>query len=201
MLDKPLQQILQKPLKPFSKFFLNFLTPNQMTFLGLIIGIFMCFFIFFEQYFVALFFLLANRIADALDGSMARINGITPLGGYLDIVFDFIIYAGFVLSFGISKEHFTTVSLVLLFSYIGTASTFLSEAAIMAKTKYNTDNKILPKSIYYGSGMVEGFETILYMTFCLIFPNQFILISSIFAVMCFITFFSRIYIAYNRYNS
>lgn len=201
MLDKPLQQILQKPLKPFSKFFLNFLTPNQMTFLGLIIGIFMCFFIFFEQYLVALFFLLANRIADALDGSMARINGLTPLGGYLDIVFDFIIYAGFVLSFGISKEHFTTISLVLLFSYIGTASTFLSEAAIMAKTKYNTENNlILPKSIYYGSGMVEGFETILYMIFCLIFPNQFILISSIFAVMCFITFISRIFIAY-RYNS
>jgi len=43
----------------------------------------------------ALVLLLLGRLADGLDGEIARINGSTDAGAFLDIVLDFIFYALF----------------------------------------------------------------------------------------------------------
>ena len=43
--------------------------------------------------------LLASRLADGLDGAVARARGKTDFGGYLDIVCDFAFYAAVPLAF------------------------------------------------------------------------------------------------------
>ncbi len=204
MFDRQIQNFTQKPLIIISKLFLKFLKPNQMTILGFVLGIFMCILIFFQFYFAALALLLLNRFCDGLDGTMARLTSPTPLGGYLDIVSDFTIYSGFVLSFGLSNSSYTNLSMIILFLYIGTGTTFLAKAAIKTQldkiSETNDAFKELPKSFHYTSGLVEGTETIIFMVLCLLLPNFFILISIIFGILCLITFISRVIVCYIEFN-
>ena len=204
MFDHKFQKITQKPLIILAKPFLKIINPNQMTILGFVFGIFMCLSIFFQLYLFALVLLILNRLCDGLDGVMARLTTPTPLGGYLDIVFDFTIYSGFVLAFGLSNSSYTTISMLLLFFYIGTGTTFLAKAAIrpqLEKISKKTELiEDLPKSFYYTSGLVEGAETIIFMVLCLLLPSFFVFISVIFGILCLVTFISRIFVFYVEFN-
>jgi phosphatidylglycerophosphate synthase len=129
---------------------------------------------------------------------MARLQTPTPLGGYLDIVLDFLIYGGFVLSFGITEQNNSLLSMVLLFCYIGTGSTFLAKAAILPSLTNQNLNEEIPKSFHYAVGLVEGTETIVFMVLCLLFPNFFIYFSFIFIILCLITIVFRIIVCYKE---
>src|SRR6056300_1873620 len=157
MFDRQIQKYTQKPLRSIALLFLKFISPNQMTLLGFGFGVLMCVSIVIDQYLIAIIFLFLNRLSDGLDGAMARLKNPTPLGGYLDIVFDFLIYGGFVLSFGITEQNNTFLSMVLLFCYLGTGSTFLAKATILPSLTNQNLNEI-PKSFHYAVGLIEGTE-------------------------------------------
>ena len=198
MIDRLIQKNTQKPLKYFAKLFLKFISPNKMTLIGFGFGVLMCFSIIIDQYLIAIIFLFLNRLSDGLDGAMARLQTPTPLGGYLDIVLDFLIYGGFVLSFGITEQNNTLLSMVLLFCYIGTGSTFLARAAILPSLTNQNLNEEIPKSFHYAVGLIEGTETIIFMVLCLLFPNLFIYFSLIFIILCLITIVFRIIVCYKE---
>ena len=174
-----------------------------MTILGFIFGLFVCILVYFQFYLLALVLLIVNRFCDGLDGTMARLTIPTPLGGYLDIVFDFIIYSGFVLAFGLSSSNYTIISMVLLFLYIGTGTTFLAQAALQTQLDKvparSESNQKLAKSFYYSSGLIEGTETFIFMVLCLLLPNFYIFISIIFGILCLITFISRVVVCYKEF--
>jgi phosphatidylglycerophosphate synthase len=198
MFDRQIQKYTQKLLQSIAKLFLKFISPNHMTLIGFGFGVLMCLSIIIDQYLLAVFFLFLNRLSDGLDGTMARLQTPTPLGGYLDIVLDFLIYGGFVLSFGITEQNNTLLSMVLLFCYIGTGSTFLAKAAIMPSLTKQNLNEEIPKSFHYAVGLVEGTETIVFMVLCLLFPNLFIYFSFIFIILCLITIVFRIIVCYKE---
>ena len=198
MFDRQIQKFTQKPLQYIAKLFLKFISPNHMTLIGFSFGVLMCLSIIIDQYLLAVIFLFLNRLSDGLDGVMARLQTPTPLGGYLDIVLDFLIYGGFVLSFGITEQNNTLLSMVLLFCYIGTGSTFLAKAAILPSLTNQNLNEEIPKSFHYAVGLVEGTETIVFMVLCLLFPNLFIYFSFIFIILCLITIVFRIIVCYKE---
>ena len=198
MFDRQIQKYTQKPLQYIAKLFLKFISPNHMTLIGFSFGVLMCLSIIIDQYLIATIFLFLNRLSDGLDGSMARLQTPTPLGGYLDIVLDFLIYGGFVLSFGITEQNNTLLSMILLFCYIGTGSTFLAKAAILPSLTNQNLNEEIPKSFHYAVGLVEGTETIVFMVLCLLFPNLFIYFSFIFIILCLITIVFRIIVCYKE---
>jgi len=171
-----------------------------MTFIGFSFGVLMCVSIIIDQYLTAIIFLFLNRLSDGLDGVMARLQTPTPLGGYLDIVLDFLIYGGFVLSFGITEQNNTFLSMILLFCYIGTGSTFLAKAAILPSLTNQKLNEEIPKSFHYAVGLIEGTETILFMLLCLLFPSLFTYLASMFILLCLITIFFRIFVFYKELN-
>jgi phosphatidylglycerophosphate synthase len=198
MFDRQIQKYTQKPLQYIAKLFLKFISPNHMTLIGFSFGLLMCLSIIIDQYLMAIFFLFLNRLSDGLDGTMARLQNPTPLGGYLDIVLDFLIYGGFVLSFGITEQNNALLSMVLLFCYIGTGSTFLAKAAILPSLTNQNLKEEIPKSFHYAVGLVEGTETIVFMVLCLLFPNLFIYFSFIFIILCLITIVFRIIVCYKE---
>ena len=200
MFDRQIQKYTQRPLQYIAKLFLKFISPNQMTLIGFSFGILMCLTIIIDQYLIAIIFLFLNRLSDGLDGAMARLQTPTPLGGYLDIVLDFLIYGGFVLSFGITEQNNTFLSMILLFCYIGTGSTFLAKAAILPSLTNQNLNEEIPKSFHYAVGLVEGTETIIFMFLCLLFPSLFIYLASIFILLCLITIVFRIIVFYRELN-
>ncbi|MFL2514073.1 MAG: CDP-alcohol phosphatidyltransferase family protein [Alphaproteobacteria bacterium] len=200
MFDRQIQKYTQKPLQYIAKLFLKFISPNHMTLIGFSFGVLMCLSIIIDQYLIAIIFLFFNRLSDGLDGVMARLQTPTPLGGYLDIVLDFLIYGGFVLSFGITEQNNTFLSMILLFCYIGTGSTFLAKAAILPSLTNQDFNEEIPKGFHYAVGLVEGTETIIFMFLCLLFPSLYIYLASIFVLLCLITIIFRIIVFYRELN-
>lgn len=147
MLDSLSIKLIRKPLALSAKYLDKCgITANQTTVFGFVLGCFALPALITEQYLLALLFILLNRICDGLDGALARIQGITDAGGFLDISLDFLFYSlipfGFVLA---NPEHNAVAGAFLIFSFIGTGSSFLA-FAIMAG-KQGIDNPVYKKQI------------------------------------------------------
>ncbi|MCZ4295129.1 CDP-alcohol phosphatidyltransferase family protein [Vibrio sinaloensis] len=169
------------------------ITANQTTIFGFALGCVALPALIFEQYTLALLLIIANRMCDGLDGALARIQGITDAGGFLDISLDFLFYSlipfGFVLA---NPEQNAVAGAFLIFSFIGTGSSFLAFAVMAGKR--GIENPVYQhKSLYYMSGLTEGTETIAcFILFCLL-PNHFALIAYLFGAACWFTTLTRIY--------
>jgi phosphatidylglycerophosphate synthase len=57
------------------------------------------------RFYVALALLIASRIADGLDGAIARATRPTDRGAFLDIALDFLVYAAVPLGFAAWSPH------------------------------------------------------------------------------------------------
>ncbi|HWG46686.1 MAG TPA: CDP-alcohol phosphatidyltransferase family protein [Gemmataceae bacterium] len=167
------------------------ISANVVTVGGFVIGVAAWCALGARAYVLAVVLILANRIADGLDGAVARRNGLTDLGGYLDIVLDFIFYAGVPFFFALGRPDTALPAAFLVFSFVGTGASFLAFATIAAKRCLTTDIRGR-KSIYYLGGLTEGTETIvLFVAICLL-PEQFALLAWIFGGLCWLTTISRI---------
>ena len=176
------------------------ITPNQVSLVGFGAGVLAFLAISLEYYLLGMVFILANRVLDAIDGAVARKKGVTDYGGYLDIVLDFLFYSSVPLAFGISNPEYALPAAVLIFSFVGTGSSFLAYAVICAKRQI-TDETRGRKSFYYMGGLTEATETtIFFVAFC-IFPTSFPLLAYIFSALCFVTYSVRIYAAYERFGA
>jgi len=194
MLDRFSIKIIRWPLAQSAKLLDKLgVTANQTTLFGFGLGCLAFPALIMEQYTLALVFVALNRICDGLDGALARIQGISDAGGFLDISLDFLFYSlipfGFVLA---NPEQNAIAGAFLIFSFIGTGTSFLAFAVMAGKR--GIDNPVYQhKSLYYMSGLTEGTETIgCFVLFCL-FPQHFALIAFIFGTACWFTTFTRIY--------
>ncbi|WP_028025134.1 CDP-alcohol phosphatidyltransferase family protein [Enterovibrio calviensis] len=173
---------------------------NQTTVAGFAIGLLALPALAFEQYGLALLFILLNRMMDGLDGALARIQGVTDAGGFLDISLDFLFYSlvpfGFVLA---NPDQNALAGAFLIFSFIGTGSSFLA-FAIMAGKQGIDDPVYKNKSLYYMTGLTEGSETILCFVLMCVFPAHFVEIACVFGAMCWFTTSSRIYNGFQTLN-
>lgn len=197
MLDRYAITVIRWPLKTLAALPHKMgVTANQVTVAGFILGLFALPLLALEQYQWALAFIVANRIFDGLDGAIARRQGISDCGGFLDITLDFLFYSmvpfGFVLA---NPEANAVAGAFLIFSFIGTGSSFLS-FAIMAG-KRNIESPVYrQKSLYYIGGLTEGTETIACFVLCCLLPQSFTTIAWGFGTLCWITTATRIWAGY-----
>ena len=93
MLDTVTRPLINRPLNSAGRLLARRgVTANTVTIVGLLIGLLAAVAV-ATHYFVAAFALIvANRIADGLDGAVARAGAPTDRGGYLDIVVDYVFY-------------------------------------------------------------------------------------------------------------
>lgn len=196
MLDSRIRTLIDPPLNKLGKFLAGAgLSANQITFLGFILGLLAMGAICFKLYILGLSLFCLNRVADGLDGAVARHKRISDFGGFLDIVLDFIIYAGMVFAFGMSNFKNLPYALFLIFSFVGPMSSFLAYATIAAKHNIHTEIRG-KKSFYYLGGLCEGTETAIFLALMCIFPTLIPVVCIIFGVMCWITTAGRIYRAF-----
>jgi phosphatidylglycerophosphate synthase len=141
---------------------------------------------------VALVFLLANRLADGLDGAVARASAKSDFGGYLDIACDFAFYGAIPLAFVIRDPGENAVAgAFLLFSFYVNAASFLGFATLAAKRGLETKAQG-EKSFYYAAGLLEGFETILFFAVLCLWPAAFAPLAWAFGALCLVTAAARI---------
>jgi phosphatidylglycerophosphate synthase len=173
------------------------ITANQVTVAGFVCGIAAVASIALQSYGLGLLLLLANRLADGVDGALARRNGATDLGGYLDIVLDFIIYSGAAFAFALAQPDHAVAAAFLIFSFMGTGSSFLAFAIFAAKRKLDGE-EAANKSFYYLGGITEGTETILLFVIVLLFPGWFPAAAYLYGTLCWLTTVGRIGAAVQR---
>lgn len=194
MLDSISIKVIRWPLAQSAKLLnQSGVTADQVTLFGFALGC--CAFpaLMFEHYTLALSLIIASRICDGLDGALARIQGITDAGGFLDISLDFLFYSlipfGFVIA---NPEQNAVAGAFLIFSFIGTGSSFLA-FAVMAGKRGIENPTYQHKSLYYMSGLTEGTETIACFILLCLLPNHFATIAYLFGAACWFTTFTRIY--------
>ena len=139
--------------------------------------------------------MLLSRIGDGLDGAVAKIAGKTDLGGYLDIVLDFLFYGVIPIGFVLADPAANAVAgAVLVFSFYVNGASFLAFAAIAAKRNMASEARG-PKSLFFTTGLAEATETIaVFAAFCLV-PHWFPELAYAFAALTFYTALSRIVLA------
>lgn len=191
MLDARLRPVIDPPLNRAGAALARAgVTANGLTFAGLALGLAGAGAIAIGHVGWGLALIIANRIADGLDGAVARARGPSDLGGYFDIVADFAFYVSIPLGFGVLSSDNTLPALMLVASFVLTGVSFLAFAVIAAKRGEETIAHGR-KSFFYSTGLAEGAETIAVFIAMCVWPAWFGVIAYAYAGLCVATVFQR----------
>jgi phosphatidylglycerophosphate synthase len=165
---------------------------DTVTFIGFGIGIAAAVAIAMQHYALGLILLLASRLADGLDGPVARLTQPTDRGAFLDICLDFLFYASIPLAFAIANPAANALpAAVLLAAFIGTGSSFLA-FAVLAQKRGIASSDYPNKGLYYLGGLTEATETLICFALMCIWPERFAWWAYGFAALCVLTIATRI---------
>lgn len=192
MLDRFILPFQKALLEPVARQALKLgLGADQVTLAGFVLGVLAVPLLAFGHMGLALALILANRFADGLDGAMARVAGPTDRGAFLDISFDFLLYALVPLGFALADPGRNAIpAAILITSFVGTGSSFLAFAVIAERLGLSSGD-YPAKGIFYLGGLTEGTETVLLFVAMCLWPSTFWLLASIFAALCLLTTTSR----------
>jgi phosphatidylglycerophosphate synthase len=192
MFDTSLRPWIDPPLNRAARWIVGRgITADQMTVAGFAVGLLAAIAIAFGAFGWALLLVAINRIADGLDGAVARVHGATDVGGFLDITLDFAFYAAVPLAFAVYDPARNALSAcALLAGFLVNGSAFLAYASIAAKRGLTT-NAQGPKSIAYLAGLAEGAETIAVFVLGCLWPAAFPVLAFAFAIVCLVSAVAR----------
>ena len=193
MLDRAAIVVLKPPLDAGAKWLVRRgVRADVVTLAGFAVGIAGAIAIALGHFHWGLALLLASRIADGLDGAVARLTQATDRGAFLDITLDFLFYASIPRAFAIADPAANALpAAVLLAAFIGTGSSFLAFAALAAKRGF--ESAAYPnKGLYYLGGLTEATETLACFALMCLWPERFALWAYGFTVLCALTIATRI---------
>ena len=201
MFDAQIRPLMDRLLNPVGRnLAARGVKANHVTIIGVLFGLAAAVSVVFQLFDIAFWLILLNRVADGLDGAVARASMTTDFGGYLDIVCDFVFYSAIPFAFAVALPENSLASAFLIFSFIGTASSFLAFAILAEKHNISTEIRG-KKAFYYLGGLTEGGETILLLLAMVIWPSYFILMAFGFGLLCWVTTITRIYAAYRQFGN
>ena len=168
---------------------------DAVTLVGLALGLVAAGLIALGWPLVALAVMFASRLADGLDGAVARATAASDFGGYLDITADFLFYGAIPLGFVLwHPEENGVAGAFLLVSFYVNGASFLGYAILAERHRMETQSRGA-KSLYFTGGLLEGTETIAFFAALCLWPALFPMVSVLFGALCFVTAGSRILLA------
>ncbi len=193
MFDRALNHALQRPLsRVATRLKALGWRANQVTWVGFVLGLTAIALIALGHSQWALLSMALNRLADGLDGALARLTQPTDRGAFLDIALDFLFYAAIPLAFVLADPvHNGLPGALLIYSFIGTGGTFLAFAVLAAK-RGNTSTAYPDKGFYYLGGLTESTETMAVFVLMCLWPQWFGVLAYGFAGLCAITTMMRL---------
>jgi phosphatidylglycerophosphate synthase len=197
MIDARIRELIDPPLARAGRSLAaTGIGADAITIGGCVLGLAAALAIARGQFGIALILLIANRIADGLDGAVAQATRRTDRGAFLDITLDFFVYAAVPLGFAAWNAHANALpAAFLLASFLANGSAFLA-FSVMAERHGLVTARQGRKSIYYLAGMAEGFETIAFMVAFCIFPGQFPILATVFATLCWASAAGRLFLGW-----
>ena len=201
MLDSTVRRWIDPPLHRMARGLADRgVKADQVTVTGFAIGLLGVVAVVVGAFGWALALIALNRLADGLDGAVARVTGSTDRGGFLDIALDFAFYAAVPLAFAVHAPASNALAAcTVLAAFLANGAAFLAYAVIAAKRGLTTPAQG-HKSIYYVAGLAEGAETIaLFVAWCL-WPQAFAVIAYGFAAVCAISATARLVLGWRTFG-
>ncbi|WP_370162595.1 CDP-alcohol phosphatidyltransferase family protein [Limimaricola soesokkakensis] len=188
MLDAAARRLIDPPLNRLGRSLARaWATADGVTLAGLGLGLAAAVMIALGAPGWALLPLLASRLADGLDGAVARATRRTDWGGYLDIAADFAFYGAIPLAFILADPVANGAAggfLLAAFYFNGT--TFLGYAILAEKKRMQTSAQGI-KSLYFSNGLLEGTETIGFFVLLCLLPGYFAPLAWVFGAVCYLS--------------
>ncbi len=166
------------------------ITPDKLTGANLGLGLASAAFAAGQWWLPALIAWLLCRIADGLDGPLARLRNRrsgredTGRGGFWDICADFVVYGATVVGVGIGAHAGFGAPLLpfllVLFAYYINGTAFLAFSSIAEKTGRQLRDG---RSLSFLPGLTEGAETVAVHSLWLIFPGVALEIAAVWALL------------------
>ena len=173
MVDNIVRKTKEQVLTPVA-YTLQSVNPHWVTVMATILGVAAAIAGWQQAYALGLGLWLLSRLADGLDGTLARIrNQQTDLGSYLDILSDTLIWA--IVPFGLALGQptpliFVGLVLLLIGIYLNSAS-WMYLAALLEKRQQGALANGEMTTVTIPTGLMEGTETVLMYSAFFIFPN------------------------------
>jgi phosphatidylglycerophosphate synthase len=165
---------------------------DAVTVAGFAIGMAAAVAIAAQAYLTGLALILVSRLADGLDGPVARLTRSTDHGAFLDITLDFLFYASVPLAFALADPPANALpAAALLAAFIGTGSSFLA-FAVLAQKRGIASRDYPNKGLYYLGGLTESTETMICFGLMCLCPGRFAWWAYGFAALCALTIATRI---------
>lgn len=180
MFDDKLRNLKEKMYAPVARR-LTHVPPLLLTVCAFLCGLAATLYLYQAHYRSALLLWLISRVIDGLDGTVARINKkSSALGGYLDIVFDVIIYALFPIAaaFAADTVAIYIAALFLVASFYFNIITWSMLSAILEKRSAQSAANHTKRftTVVIPRGLIEGFETIVIFSLFCIIPQYLLLL-------------------------
>jgi phosphatidylglycerophosphate synthase len=191
MVDRFLRPLKDRLLVPAVSLLARRVSPNAITLAGFLFGVATAVAAALGSRGAALAFWVVNRIFDGLDGAVARAaSRQSDSGGYLDIVLDFLVYAGvpLALALGSNEPVAWVATATLLAAFYVNAATWMYLSALIEKR--GRSGTATATSVPMPGGLVEGSETILFFSLFVLFPASY---PTLAFVMAGLTFVGAIY--------
>lgn len=194
MFDGAIRQIIDPALVKLSSALSNAgISANAMTFIGCGLGLAATLGVALQYYLLGAGLIAISRLCDGLDGGIAKIRGKTDLGGYLDIVLDFVFYGAIPMGFAFADPATNAIpAVVLIFSFYVNGASFLAYAIMAEKRGLQTEVRG-SKSLFFTTGLAEATETIAVFLIACLMPSWFPVLAWGFAGLCIYTAVVRIF--------
>lgn len=170
MFDAAARRLLDRPLgRAAAALDVGWITPDRLTGAGLVLGLGSAGSAALGWWAVAAVLWLASRLADGLDGPLARRRGSRDAGagGFFDITADFTVYGATVVGVGIGSGGPLWPFLLVLLAYYVNGAAFLAFSSLAERSGRTIDDG---RSLSFLGGLAEGGETILVHTLWLVLP-------------------------------
>ncbi|MHA1490523.1 MAG: CDP-alcohol phosphatidyltransferase family protein [Promethearchaeota archaeon] len=198
---------IKKVLDKFvEKVFYNRISPNQITILGLILGLLSAFFIFLSGFLpwelllviISVILMSISFFFDTIDGTLARLKEPTKFGGILDIFCDRTVEIFIIIAI-ISTNPLNLMwpGIFSLGAIVLCITMFLIVGGAIAPEELGEIQKI----IYYRKSLMERSETCIFLILIVILIPWRFLFLWIFATLVFITSILRLIDAYTIFKS
>ncbi len=180
------------------KFFLGKVSANQLTIIGLIVGLIGSFFIYLssllEDFLIIMIISSVTIVSisfffDTIDGSVARYEGPTTFGGILDIFCDRLVEISIIISLVASdSQNLIWAGMFSLAAIILCISMFLIVGGITKRGSIESTTKV----ITYQTGLMERSETFLFFLAMIILIPWRLVLLWIFSGLVFTTAILRL---------
>lgn len=189
MIDRHLRPVKGRALEPIIRR-LGGVSPTTLSLAGLAVGLGAAGAAAAGAFGLALGLWLANRLLDGLDGEVARMFGRTSdVGGYIDLVTDFVVYAAVPLGIAMHGGAFAHVAILMAAYYVNAASwMLLSQLAERRGSARSGDERT---TVAIPGGLIEGTETAVAYTLLLVVPGAFRVLVPILAGAVLVTAVQR----------